>query len=121
MSNFKDKIRKELINPAIKYSGVALLEATVISSDRGKYELELTDENGSKKKIQGVSARIYSNDIPEAFTKGTLVAVQYDADNKKYEIVGKKMTDYESYKKDYELKNDIYSTTSCDYMVGHIY
>ena len=121
MSNLKNKISKELINPAIKYSGITLLEGVVLKTHRGKYDIELIDEKGTKKTVNGVIARVYGNDIPGAYPVNTTVSIMYDADNKSYEVVGQVITDYESYKQSYEIEKDIYSSISCDYLLGNIY
>lgn len=120
MSDFRHKLRKEVVDPALQTSRKATLLA-VIKKRLGKfnsYTIEFTNEDGEKETKSGVKVRTYNNESPTGFKENDTVLVEYE--NKKYEIIASYSSDEYELKSSTELKSDIYSNLISETLPGFI-
>jgi hypothetical protein len=119
MSDFRHKLRKEVVDPALKTSRKATLIAVITDKKSNSYTIQFTDENGEKQKQSGISARRYGNETPQGYEINETVLVEYDDTDKKYEIISSYGRDYAEVKATTELKTDIFSNLISSTIPGY--
>lgn len=120
MSDFRQKLRKEVVDPALQTSRKSTLLA-VIKKRLGKfnsYTIEFTNESGEKKRKSGVKVREYNDESPAGFKENDTVLVEYEG--KEYEIIASYSGDEAMAKSSTALKSDIYSNLVSETMPGFI-
>ena len=117
MSDFRQKLRKEVVDPALKTSRKSTLIAVITDKKNSSYTIQFTDENGEKKTKSGVKARVYKQETSKGYEINESVLVEYE-DNK-YEIIASYGRDDAEIKSSTELKTDIYSNLISSTIPGY--
>lgn len=119
MSDFRHKLRKEVVDPALKTSRKATFTAVITDKKNSSYTIQFTDESGEKQTKSGVSARRYGSDIPQGYEVNETVLVEYDDTDKKYEIISSYGRDYAEVKSTTKLKTDVFSNLVSSTIPGY--
>ena len=107
MSDFRQKLRKEVVDPALKTSRKSTLIAVITDKKNSSYTIQFTDENGEKKTKSGVKARVYKQETSKGYEINESVLVEYDG------------RDDAEIKASTELKTDIYSNLISSTIPGY--
>lgn len=121
MSDFRHKLRKEVVDPALTKGRKATITAVIVSRKKknaNSYKIEFLNENGKTQTKKSVRYRYHNESQPEGFEEGEIVLVEVD--EKRYEIVGRYLNDDTASKANYELKADVYSNLMYDTTPGYI-
>lgn len=117
MSDFRHKLRKEIVDPALKTSRKATLTAVIKDNSGSDYTIEFTNESGERETKPGVKARVYSKETPQGYEINETVLVEYE--DKKYEIIASYIKDEAELKAATELKTDVYSNLISSTIPGY--
>lgn len=117
MSDFRHKLRKEVVDPALKASRKATLTAVITDKKNSSYTIQFTNENGEKETKSGVKARVYNKETPKGYEINETVLVE--CDENKYEIIASYAKDDAEIKASTELKTDVYSNLISSTIPGY--
>lgn len=124
MSEFRRKLRNEVIDPVQALYRVNTFNAKVTNSVNGKNatkcNIKYTDNEQKEKKVKNVPIRLYGNDYSGGWvpTEGDEVLVQQDTDGN-LEIIARYSDN--SIIEDYNLETDVYSDQAADTLPGVCY
>lgn len=119
MSEFKKKLRHEIVDPARESSRVTTITGTVIETDKnGRCAVEFIDKTGTMHKNEVLKIRVYGNNkwMPEV---GQSVLIEEN--DYTYEITGRYIDDWTKYKEENTLKADVYSNLIIDNVPGSLF
>ena len=106
MSEFRQRLRKEVVDPALSVSGRRLLVAVITSKGKNSYSIEFINEDGEKATQTGVKARQLSNSSITEYAENEKVFVEYENDD--YTIVATYHEDTDVFRASMETKQDQY-------------
>lgn len=124
MSDFKKKLRQEVVDPAQNIDRVHLFKATAINKlnkDSGKScKIEFTDEEGKTKKINA-EIMVYGNDQNGGWYPRDGESVYVQKINNKYTIIGLTSDDYAELKERNKIQTDVFSDMITGVMPSILY
>lgn len=121
MSDFRQKLRKEVVDPALNAGRKSTLIAMINDKSKisGSYKISFANINGEQESKSGISARQYNKDKPTVYEVGNHVLVEYEGD--KYEIISLYEEDQDASRANFQLKADVYSNLISDVLPGYIF
>lgn len=119
MSQLKNKIKRDIVDPASKTKKTSILIGEVTTSSiSNRCGVDFVDVTGSKFSNKFLPIRIYGNN-PWLPKKGEKVLIEQHENE--YSIISKYVESTEEFGKDNVLKADIYSNLVLGGLLGLIY
>lgn len=118
MSEFKSKLRQDVINPASNSRRFTTIIGTVTDiNNSNKCKVNFIDKHGVMHKNEVIEIRFYGNQ-PWSPKIGEEVMIEQDGDY--YTVISKYIKDWDKYKNNNMLKADVYSNLIIDNIPGYI-